>query len=121
VLSEGTTHLDCGRPCEKHELSLIDHKGLEHPVIVDAACRNTVFNGEAHSAGWMIPELREMGVHRFRIEFVRESQSETARALEAWQSLLRGERDSESLAHATGTREQFGVAEGGMVIAPMDV
>ncbi len=121
VLSDGQTHLDCDRPCEKHELSLIDHTGLEHPIIVDAGCRNTVFHGERHSAGWMIPELRDMGVHRFRIEFVRESQSEAAVALQAWAALLRGECSSKELANVTESREQFGVAEGGMVIAPLQV
>lgn len=121
VLSEGTTHLDCGRPCEKHELSLVDHKGLEHPVIVDAACRNTVFHGEGHSAGWMIPELREVGVHRFRVEFVRETREEARHTLQVWMDLLDGKCSSKDLSAATGTREQFGIAEGGMVIAPLEV
>src|SRR4051794_19525487 len=50
LLSNGHDFHDCGRPCEKHLVQLRDGAGLQHPVIVDVGCRNTVFNARAQSA-----------------------------------------------------------------------
>ncbi len=53
LLSNGTSYLDCGRPCERHLVSLRDSRvGKEHPVVVDVGCRNTVFSAEANSVWW---------------------------------------------------------------------
>ncbi|HZU98550.1 MAG TPA: hypothetical protein VFF73_17730, partial [Planctomycetota bacterium] len=51
---KGTSYLDCGRPCEKHQIALKDSRtGGEHPVVVDVGCRNMVFSAEANSvADW---------------------------------------------------------------------
>ena len=49
LLSEGSDHRSCGRPCERHQVSLRDRAGMEHPVEADVGCRNTVFQiGRAH-------------------------------------------------------------------------
>src|SRR5216683_1291762 len=56
LLSNGHDFRDCGRPCEKHLIQLRDGLGLEHPVIVDVGCRNTVFNARAQSAATCLPE-----------------------------------------------------------------
>ena len=42
-LSKGTSHLDCGHPCETHKVALQDEQGRNHPVMADVGCRNTVF------------------------------------------------------------------------------
>ena len=39
LLSNGRDHRTCGRPCERHEVSLRDDAGRIHPVLVDAAVR----------------------------------------------------------------------------------
>src|SRR5262249_16518942 len=44
LLSEGRDHETCGRPCEKHRVSLRDRAGMDHPVEADVGCRNTVFH-----------------------------------------------------------------------------
>src|SRR5207302_1251707 len=71
LLSNGHDYRDCGRPCEKHLIRLRDGLGMEHPVIVDAGCRNTVFNPRAQSAAACLPQLLGAGVRRMRVEIVR--------------------------------------------------
>src|SRR5262249_8681154 len=47
LLSDGRDHKTCGRPCERHKVSLRDRAGMEHPVEADVGCRNTVFHAAA--------------------------------------------------------------------------
>src|SRR5207237_1420213 len=81
LLSNGRDFHDCGRPCEKHLIQLRDGLGMEHPVIVDVGCRNTVFNARAQSAAGCLQKLLEAGVSRFRVERVRENAGATRRVL----------------------------------------
>jgi len=114
LLSNGRDYRSCGRPCEQHRIELRDHVDREHPVIVDVGCRNTVFHhAPQQSAGWT-DRLREAGVCRYRVEFVRETGQEVTRILSAWQDLLRGRIDAAELARRTGASGQIGVAQGGM-------
>jgi len=114
LLSDGRDFRTCGRPCDRHEVGLRDRVGLEHPVIVDVGCRNTVFNAQAQSAAFLVPELMEIGVERFRVEFVRESKAETLEVLESYQALLKGELGHRELVERIGVHEQFGVTRGTM-------
>ncbi len=81
-LSTGRSCGDCGRPCDRHELRLRDRVGVDHPVVVDAAGRNTVFHGTPQSSLDRIPALRRLGVRHFRIELLDETPAETRRLLE---------------------------------------
>ena len=114
VLSEGRDFHTCGRPCERHQLAVRDHKAQVHPVIVDAGCRNTVFDATLQSAAPWLQPLAAGGVRRFRLEFVRESQQEATRVLRAYQELLAGRVAAEAVLQQTGAVGRFGVAEGGM-------
>jgi U32 family peptidase len=114
LLSQGRDFRTCGRPCESHQVSLRDRVNLEHPVIVDVGCRNTVFNAQAQSAAFLIPQLTERGVERLRVEFVRESQAEALLVLQSYQGLLRGELGHAELVDRVGVHEQFGVTKGTM-------
>lgn len=114
LLSQGRDYRSCGRPCEAHQVSLKDRVGLEHPVIVDVGCRNTVFNALAQSGAFLMPELSEMGVRRFRVEFVRENQEDARRVLEGYGQLLRGEITIAELISRIQVHEQFGVTRGTM-------
>jgi U32 family peptidase len=119
TLSSGRDFRSCGRPCEKHPISLRDRLGLDHPVIVDVGCRNTVFNAQAQSAASLVPRLLERGVRRFRVEFVRESQEEAARVLSAYQELLAGRLSPAEAVRRAAVHEQFGVTRGTMkVLSP---
>lgn len=111
MLSEGRDFRTCGRPCEAHRVDLRDHLGNEHPIIVDAGCRNTVFNSHAQSAAALVPELLARGVRRFRVDFVRESRDEARRVLDAYRGLLGGgapEAAMRALA-PLGVKSQLGV------------
>ncbi|MCP3142742.1 DUF3656 domain-containing U32 family peptidase [Pyxidicoccus xibeiensis] len=116
TLSHGRDYRSCGRPCEKHRVSLRDHKGLEHPVVVDVGCRNTVFNAQAQSAASLVPRLLERGVKRYRVEFVRESRDEAARVLAAYQDLLAGKIGPAEAVRRAAVHEQFGVTKGTMKV-----
>ncbi|WP_225411896.1 U32 family peptidase [Stigmatella hybrida] len=119
TLSHGRDFRTCGRPCEKHQLSLRDRLGLDHPVIVDVGCRNTVFNAQAQSAASLVPRLLERGVRRFRVEFVRESREEATRVLGAYQELLAGRLSPAEAVRRAAVHEQFGVTRGTMkVLSP---
>lgn len=112
LLGKGRDFHTCGRPCEQHAVALGDRMGHQHPVVVDVGCRNTVFNAQAQSAAQLVPELLRRGVRRLRVELLREGAAETARLLDAWQRLLRGQLDSAELSRRIGVHEQFGVTAG---------
>lgn len=116
TLSHGRDYRSCGRPCEKQRVSLRDHKGLEHPVVVDVGCRNTVFNAQAQSAASLVPRLLERGVRRYRVEFVRESREEATRVLSAYQDLLAGRIGPAETVRRAAVHEQFGVTKGTMKV-----
>lgn len=116
TLSNGRDFRTCGRPCEQHQISLKDRLGLDHPVIVDVGCRNTVFNAQAQSAASLVPQLLERGVRRFRVEFVRETQEEATRVLAAYQELLAGRLSPAEAVRRAAVHEQFGVTKGTMKV-----
>lgn len=116
LLSNGHDIRSCGRPCDDHQISLRDHKGFEHPVIVDPACRNTVYNATAQSAARLVPRLLKAGVRRFRVEFSRESTEEALRILVGYRALLAGELSPSALIARLKVHEQFGVTGGTMQI-----
>jgi len=116
TLSEGRDFRTCGRPCEEHRVALRDHKGLEHPVVVDVGCRNTVFNAKAQSAARLVPSLLDVGVRRFRVELVWEDRDTAHRVLVAYRDLLRGERDASEVISELEAVEQFGVTSGTMQV-----
>lgn len=112
LLSEGRDYRTCGRPCESKRVDLRDHLGKSHPVIVDAGCRNTVFNAEPQSAARLVPQLLERGVHRFRVDFVREDAAEARRVIATYRALLAGRIDPRDVPRRLSARDQFGVGEG---------
>jgi len=116
LLSQGRDFRTCGRPCERHQVSLRDGKGREHPVIVDVACRNTVFHAEAQSAAALVPDLLARGVRRFRVELVRETRAEACVVLDAYRDLLVGRIDAREALARTGAVSQVGVSPAPMTV-----
>jgi putative protease len=116
LLSNGRDYRDCGRPCEEHLIELRDGHSLEHPVIVDVGCRNTVFNARAQSAAGCLTQLLTAGVRRFRVELVRESAAESERVLRAYAGLLNGTRSGRQVISEVGALEKYGVSAGTLVV-----
>lgn len=112
LLSEGRDYRTCGRPCESRRVDVRDHLGKAHPVIVDAGCRNTVFNADAQSAARLVPSLLERGVSRYRVDFVRETKDEARRVIAAYRELLAARIDPREVVRRLAVRDQFGVGEG---------
>ncbi len=97
LLSEGRDHHDCGRPCERHKVSLRDRAGMEHPVEADVGCRNTVFHAASQSAAGVVAACQRAGVRRWRVELVREGADEVQRIVTAYRALLSGERSADEV------------------------
>lgn len=61
-LSDGTDYTNCGRLCERYQVTLRDRIGTEHILQTDAGCQNTVFNGLAQTSVEYVKKLMEVGV-----------------------------------------------------------
>jgi U32 family peptidase len=121
LLSEGRDHKTCGRPCERHAVSLRDRSGAVHPVEADVGCRNTVFHGAAQSAAGLVPALAAAGVRRFRIELVRQTAAEATHLVGAYRALMAGSRtpsevwrELRAAAAGASPREGYGVVRGSL-------
>jgi putative protease len=88
LLSEGRDYRTCGRPCDRHQVSLRDRAGMDHPVEADVGCRNTVFHARPQSAVQLLPQLVTAGVRRFRIELVREKAADVTRLVNAYRRAI---------------------------------
>jgi putative protease len=115
-LSTGTTHRDCGRPCEHHRVALRDSHGRAHPVIADVGCRNTVFGAEAQEASAHLDAWRAAGIRHFRLEFVHESAHEIREVTAAFQAYIAGSIDSRRLAGELKRSAPAGVTEGSLFV-----
>lgn len=112
VLSNGKDFHDCGRPCDRHRVELRDHVGEAHPLAADVGCRNTVFNAQPQSAAAYVPQLREWGVSRFRVEMLRESAEEARVLVETYARVLDGNQPNLSLSRPLRVLNQLGVTRG---------
>jgi len=83
ILSQGRDNRDCGRPCAEHEVRLRDRMGVEHLLLADSQCRNTLFHAQAESLGEAMPALAERGVRHFRVELLAESTADQVRRVVA--------------------------------------
>ena len=117
-LSTGTTHRDCGRPCEQHRVALRDSQGRAHPVIADVGCRNTVFGAEAQEVSAHIDLWRTSGITHFRLEFVHESARQVQEVTAAFQAYLSNQINAAELHEELGRLAPEGVTEGSLFVAP---
>jgi U32 family peptidase len=91
LLSQGRNRADCGGPCRRHTVRLRDRRGVEHPLLADSQCRNTLFHAEAESLLELMPALRDCGIRHFRVELLLEHGKEEigrllAPYLKCWRS-----------------------------------
>jgi putative protease len=119
LLSGGRDYRSCGRPCDRHRVSLRDRAGMEHPVEADVGCRNTVFHAASQSAAELVPRLRSRGVERFRIELVRESEREVEVTVGCYRRLLANAASASDVRRELKATGEYGVVRGSLrVIAP---
>ena len=111
-MSNGRDFTDCGRPCEKHRVSLRDRVGMEHPLRADVGCRNTLFNAIPQTGAKFFAPLEGAGLRRFRLELLEENIEDSRRLIRSYQSLLTGESDGETLWRALKAQSQLGVTRG---------
>ena len=50
-LSTGRDPTDCGRPCRRHRVRIRDRLGVEHVLLADADCRNTLYHADRAKRG----------------------------------------------------------------------
>jgi putative protease len=114
-LSEGTDYTNCGRPCEEHRVSLQDRIGMSHPVRVDEGCRNTVYNAIDQSGAEYITNFMDLGVPRFRIEFLEESAERVHEVLGLYQQAIHGQISGNQILKRLKATNQLGVTKGQLV------
>jgi putative protease len=112
VLSPGTNKHNCGRPCDTHEVKLRDRIGMEHPLVADVGCRNTLFNAVPQSGAEIVPQLLAKGVRHFRIELLDDRGPALAELLGLYQRLLNGEVTGKEVWTQLKASNRVGVTRG---------
>jgi putative protease len=111
-LSTGKDWRDCGRPCDHHKVELRDRVGAAFPVAPDAGCRNTVFNAVPQSAAEYVPQMRALGLRRFRVELLRETPEQVGPLLTAYRRVIAGADDGRETWKKLRAMNQLGVTRG---------
>ena len=113
VLSPGTNKTNCGRPCDDHRVKLRDRTGVEHTLLADVGCRNTLFNAVPQSGAEAVPTLLARGVRHFRIELLEDlPAAEIARVIDLYRRLLAGELKGQQVWTALRAANRVGVTRG---------
>lgn len=115
-LSSGSSYKDCGRPCEKHVVSLRDLNGRAHPLVADVGCRNTVFGAEAQEGSAWLDAWRAAGVSHFRLEFAHETADEVLAVTRAFHKTLAGDQSAAQLAQEWKRLAPQGITAGSLFV-----
>ncbi|WP_235963962.1 DUF3656 domain-containing U32 family peptidase [Tautonia rosea] len=116
VLSPGTNKTNCGRPCDRHEVSLRDRVGKEHPLTADIGCRNTLYNAVPQTAAEFLPGLIRKGLRSLRVEFLNDSPEAVERILGLYQDAIAGRCDARLLWKALKATNHYGVTRGQLAV-----
>lgn len=112
VLSPGTNKTNCGRPCDVHEVKLRDRLGMEHPLVADVGCRNTLFNAVPQSAAEAVPQLLARGVRHFRIELLTDQPADLRSTIRLYRDLLAGRVSGQEVWRELKAANRVGVTRG---------
>jgi len=115
-LSTGTSHLDCGRPCETHQIALRDERGRDHPVMADVGCRNTVFGAEAQQPAQHLGSWLEAGIGHYRVEFAQESPEQATAIAEICHRAVQRQIPPTRLAAELRKAAPAGITEGSLIV-----
>ena len=87
--------------------------GKDHLVLADQGCRNTVFNAQAQSGAYFLPQFLDAGIKSFRIEFADEPKEVVAEIISVYNQLLQGDiTPSEVFALLEKIPDSNGMAQG---------
>lgn len=111
-LSDGTDYTNCGRPCETHRVSLKDRVGFSHPVRVDEGCRNTVYNAIEQSGAEYLQHFINLGVPKFRVEFLEESADKVREVIRLYRQAMAGRISGTEVWKTLKATNQLGVTRG---------
>lgn len=111
-LSKGSSFRDCGKPCEKHRVELIDQFENRHQIKPDHECRNTMYNAVSQSAARLYPELQKLGLRFVRLEALNERKDELISKIRGYQDLLAGRASVEEIVQKLSLVERYGLGEG---------
>ena len=115
-LSDGTDYTNCGHPCESHRVALRDERGVQHPVMADVGCRNTVFEGRPQVAGLHLEDWLGVGLRDFRLEFVHETPEQVREVIRLHRAALSSELDLTDLQEALDALADQGTTEGSLFV-----
>ena len=118
-LSDGTDHTNCGHPCEKHRVELVDQNGRRHPVMADVGCRNTVFGGEAQFSAKHLANWLDCGIVDIRLEFVHESAAQLTNVVSEVNEFVAQTLAGKSLAHSQFERRLGKLAPAGITLGSL--
>ncbi|GAB4009774.1 MAG: DUF3656 domain-containing protein [Bdellovibrio sp.] len=111
-LSKGSSFKDCGKPCEKHKVELLDQFGNAHFIKADQECRNTMFNAKAQTSAAMFETLVQKNVVHFRLEALDELGKELVTKIENFVQLMSQPELSTKIALKVGAMEKYGIGTG---------
>jgi U32 family peptidase len=112
VLSPGTNKTNCGRPCDVHQVKLRDRIGMEHTLVADVGCRNTLFNAVPQSAAEAVPELLRQGLRHFRIELLNDDDCDPAEVIRLYREVLDGTISGSEVWQKLRATNRVGVTRG---------
>lgn len=111
-LSDGHSFKDCGQPCERHRVRVMDRAYAMHHLRSDEGCRNTLFNGQAQTAARHVGAFCKLGLSHYRIELLDESPEQTAKLISLYRELLLGRVQPQELIRQLNLLDRIGVTEG---------
>jgi putative protease len=111
-LSDGNSWKDCGKPCEKHKVEVVDHKGESHFLATDHECRNTMFRGKPQSSLKLKSLYLNNSIEYFRIECLHESAEDVFAKVKTYSDWIEGHLTEKDVMEQIDAEEKYGVAAG---------
>jgi len=112
VLSPGTDKTNCGRPCDVHQVRMRDRIGMEHVLVADVGCRNTLYNAVPQSAAEATSQLLARGIRDFRVELLSDAGAEIGTLVGLYRDLLAGRVSGSHVWQRLKASNRVGVTRG---------
>jgi putative protease len=112
VLSPGTDKTNCGRPCDVHQVRMRDRIGMEHVLVADVGCRNTLYNAVPQSAAEAASQLLARGIRDFRVELLSDADAEISTLVGLYRDLLAGHVSGSHVWQRLKASNRVGVTRG---------